>query len=226
MSKDDARTRLLNAAGPIFAEKGYRAATVREICETAEVNLASVNYYFGDKETLYVETLQRSHPPAVIKHLPKTWPEGTPSAEKLKDYISAMMTELLCAETAPWRMPLMMRELQSPTPAGSALLRKFFGENFSILLSILAEVLPEDTPSYRRQQIGLSIIGQCVHYRVAGKIIPLMVSKEEFSEHFKPEQLAEHIAQVMLAALGLGPPLADGDRPSAEVGAAVEETHP
>ena len=50
MSTDDTASRLLNAAGPIFAEKGYQNATVREICAAAGVNLASVNYYFRDKE--------------------------------------------------------------------------------------------------------------------------------------------------------------------------------
>ena len=42
--------RLLEAAGEIFAEHGYRAATVRQICEKARANIAAVNYYFGDKE--------------------------------------------------------------------------------------------------------------------------------------------------------------------------------
>ena len=45
---DDTATRVLNAAGPIFAEKGFKDATVREICSAAGVNLASVNYYFRD----------------------------------------------------------------------------------------------------------------------------------------------------------------------------------
>ena len=61
MTTDDARTRMLNAAGPIFADKGFAAATVREICQQAEVNLAGVNYYFGDKERLYIETVKSAH---------------------------------------------------------------------------------------------------------------------------------------------------------------------
>jgi AcrR family transcriptional regulator len=42
------RERLLSAAGREFAERGYEAATVRDICLAAGVNLAAVNYYFGD----------------------------------------------------------------------------------------------------------------------------------------------------------------------------------
>jgi len=50
------RNRLLTAASRIFAEKGFQEATIAEICEQAETNIASVNYHFRDKETLYLES--------------------------------------------------------------------------------------------------------------------------------------------------------------------------
>jgi AcrR family transcriptional regulator len=46
------REALLEAAAQVFAELGFRAATVREICQRARANIASVNYHFGDKENL------------------------------------------------------------------------------------------------------------------------------------------------------------------------------
>ncbi|MBN2684747.1 MAG: TetR family transcriptional regulator, partial [Pontiellaceae bacterium] len=49
------KERLLRTACTVFAEKGYRDATVAEICEAAEANIAAVNYYFGDKLNLYFE---------------------------------------------------------------------------------------------------------------------------------------------------------------------------
>lgn len=52
-----ARERLLHQARAIFAAKGFAAASTREICAAAGVNIASIRYYFGDKEGLYRETL-------------------------------------------------------------------------------------------------------------------------------------------------------------------------
>ena len=44
----------------IFADRGYHAATIREICDAAGANIAAVNYHFGDKLALYTEVVHQS----------------------------------------------------------------------------------------------------------------------------------------------------------------------
>ena len=58
MADISARNKVLEAAGEVFAQKGFKAATIREICSLAGMNLASVNYYFGDKDGLYREVIR------------------------------------------------------------------------------------------------------------------------------------------------------------------------
>lgn len=207
MTSEDTRARILEAAGPIFADKGYEAATVRGICQEAGVNLASVNYYFGGKENLYREALKLAHPAKFRPQGDFEWPEGTRPEAKLKDFIRFLLTHVLRVEASPWQEQLFFREIMNPTPACKELLRESFRRGFDQLQEILDEILPADTPRYRRHQIGLSVIGQCVYYRPARKILPMILGEEELKAHYGIEQLAEHIWEVSLAALGLGPPL-------------------
>ncbi|ADE11170.1 transcriptional regulator, TetR family [Sideroxydans lithotrophicus ES-1] len=57
-AQEETRWRLLQAASEVFAEVGYHAATTREICKRAGVNLASIHYYYGDKAELYREVFR------------------------------------------------------------------------------------------------------------------------------------------------------------------------
>ncbi len=212
MSKDDARNRILDAAGPVFAAKGYRAATVREICEKAGMNVASVNYYFGDKENLYVETIKRVRPPRIEEKLQGAWSTETSPADKLRDFIHAMVRALCGAEMFPWLPELLKREIANPTPACEGLLQEPFFANFDLLQSILVEILPPDTPPHKRHQIAFTVIGQCVHFRVSRKIAAMLIGSDEFEAHYGPDEVATHISRVCLAALGLAPPIVEPGR--------------
>lgn len=207
MSADETRHRLLETAGPIFAAKGFLGATVRDICNAAEMNLASVNYYFGDKERLYIETVKRASQMRAEEEPMPQWAQDTPPAEKLRGFIRTLTARMVALQEAPWQVQLMTREVLQPTSACKELVQEYFRPHFNLLLAILDEVLPEGTPQHRRHQIGFSIVGQIVHYRLAGDVVGMLVGEDELNEHFTIEQLADHVADFSLAALGLEPAL-------------------
>src|SRR5579872_793581 len=67
-ARDATREHLLEAAAEVFAEAGFRTATVREICQRAGANIAAVNYHFGDKEKLYRAVLKDSFRIAMARY--------------------------------------------------------------------------------------------------------------------------------------------------------------
>src|SRR5262245_326287 len=146
MSLDDTPSRVLNAAGPIFAERGFQGATVRDICSAAGVNLASVNYYFRDKERLYIETVKRAAQLRADQVPMPAWPSGTPTATKLRSFIHTTLTRMLSTEQSPWQVRLMQREIFQPTSACKELVEEYFRPHFELLLGIIDEAVPPDTP--------------------------------------------------------------------------------
>lgn len=55
----DKRDYILDVAERLFAEQGFEAISVREISKAAEINIAMVSYYFGSKEKLYEDVINR-----------------------------------------------------------------------------------------------------------------------------------------------------------------------
>lgn len=56
----ETRERVLDAAARLFADAGYRGASVRDICNLAGANPGAVSYHFGGKRQLYRAVLRRA----------------------------------------------------------------------------------------------------------------------------------------------------------------------
>lgn len=214
---EDPKVRMLEAAGRIFAERGFRDATVRDICQAAQVNLAAVNYHFGDKERLYIESVKHAHRTRLQQVPPPAWPSGTTAAVKLHGFIYAFLCRVLSDDRDGWEPQLMMRELAQPTLACEELVREYIRPHFALLLQILDELVPPATTQAERNRIGFGIVGQCLHYRIAEPIVRLLITPEEFQQN-DPAALADHICRWTLAALGFDSaptdPAALGNRPA------------
>ena len=56
---DATKENIMAAAMRLFAERGLKLVTVREICRLAKVNIALVNYHFRNKNGLYQACVER-----------------------------------------------------------------------------------------------------------------------------------------------------------------------
>jgi AcrR family transcriptional regulator len=210
---ENPQERLLEAAGEIFAEKGFKGTTIREIIDRAGVNIAAVNYYFRDKERLYIEAVKHAAC-GEPEDLPLSWPPKTAPAVMLRDFIRFQLSKFLDPKKPAWHARLIMRELTQPSAACTELVRDYIEPKSRILLGILRGVLPPDTPRWKAFMTAFSIVGQCHFYCSHKPIIMLLVGEEDY-QRFEPDALAEHITQFTLRALGI-PDKASGERRGAK----------
>ena len=197
----ETRERLLAAAGEVFAARGFRAATIREICQRARANVAAVNYHFSDKEGLYFAVLKSGSEAALQKYPPTLGlgPTAT-AAERLHAFVRSLLFRIADKGKPSWHGKLIAHEMAEPTKALTALIDKVYGPSLKQLETIVQELLGRRVPGTVLRQCLLSVLGQCLYFHYARPAIQHIHPEQGF-EPVDMERLAHHITQFSLAGI-------------------------
>lgn len=193
--------RLLEAAGEVFAKKGFRNTTIREVCRRAQANLAAVNYHFGDKERLYSAVLKYAYTRAREQYpLFPGESEDIPPAQRLRLFISDLLCSLFDEGMPAWHCKLMAQEMIEPTAALDDLVEGMIRPLSEKLGAIVRELLGAGAHEDRVRLCQISIIGQCVHHRNARPVIERLFPQQKYGPE-DIQALVDHIARFSLSAL-------------------------
>lgn len=193
--------RLLQAAVEVFAEYGFREATVREICTRATVNVASINYYFRSKEALYTQALlfafQESH---------RLYPQDAasnhqlPAEQRLQLFIDNFLHKLLDDSHLGFHGRLIMREIAEPTKAFDDIINTMIVPHFTLLSDIVRLIIGEAADNTVVNRCVSSILGQCLMFKHSRSVIDRLYP-ELIADENAIHASVEHITQFSLAAL-------------------------
>ena len=196
-----AKNRILLAAGRIFADKGFRCSTVREICDAADVNIASVNYYFGDKKNLYQEALLLAREIGANQFPTPDFSALKAPKDRLRSVILLLLNRLVGSHDEPWPVKLLMSEILDPSPAAKPLIDGYIGPFLKMVFATVKEMVDDSVCESKIHQLSFSVISQCVWYRFAGDINRMVISEEQYSSNFSVNGLAKQIYDFSLAGI-------------------------
>ena len=203
--KEDTKARLMEAAGEVFAEHGYRASTVRQICQRAQTHVGSVNYHFRDKKGLYAAIFGQSFQLAVTRYPPNLGLTGraTPE-EKLRAFIYSLLLRLMGEGLPAWHGKLLAKEIAEPSGALGEVLEYSIRPLYTYLAGIVRELTNEEKPaggeeSDRTFLASLSIVGQCLHHHIARHFIEALRPSSFDPAHI--ENIADHITRFSLGGI-------------------------
>jgi TetR/AcrR family transcriptional regulator, regulator of cefoperazone and chloramphenicol sensitivity len=198
---DETRRQLLEAAGAVFADVGFRNATVREICRRAGANVAAVNYHFGDKERLYAEVLRYSQQQAFEKYPPLLGATAdAPTAERLRAFVRSFLLRIFDNGSTTQFGKIMSREMIEPTEALDSLLAERIRPMANLLRGLVAEILGCPMNEERVRLCCFSIVSQCVFFHHCRTMISRLFPEQRL-DVAAVEQLADHITRFSLAAM-------------------------
>lgn len=172
------RARILDAAEACFAERGFHTATLREITQLAEANVAAVNYHFGSKEALIeavferrLDALNRER----LEALKTAMAAPTSAACQLEAVLRAFILPAMALTHSPHGaghrfMQLLMRAFAEPDHAVHAAMRKKYASVMRRFAQSLQTLLPQQSAEQVRQQ--LDFLSGALTFTMADKRLP------------------------------------------------------
>lgn len=200
----ETRRQLLASAAEVFGARGFRGATIAEICRKARANTAAANYHFGDKETLYVESWRFAFEQSLQTYPPDGGvPADAPVEERLRGRVYAIMLRIV--DPSSYYLDIVYKETANPTGLLAGVIRRALEPVFQGFTAIIRELLG---PAASEQQVLLclmSIRSQCfgplmrVRQRKLDPAGPSAPGQDP--EMDDVETLADHVTRFSMAGI-------------------------
>jgi AcrR family transcriptional regulator len=193
------RTALLDAATRIFADKGYKGTTISDISLAAKANIASINYYFGSKESLYAEVWKNAFHKAQI-----TFPlEGDstpqdPPEKRLRHVISSLLHRVLDKRLGSAGQILLM-ELTDPTESIDFVKQNAITPTRQKVRTLIRELIGSRATDESIAFCSMSIIHQCFGFGFRKGKIPVIFQGVDQMQLL--DSLVDHITLFSLGGI-------------------------
>lgn len=166
----EARCRLLDAALALFAENGFAKTSTREIARAAKTNIASISYYFGDKQGLYRAVFDdpRNNPQIDPHEMALA---ATDIRTTLDILFRGFVDPLKAGDTARQCMKLHFREMVEPTGMWQAEIDNNIKPAHEALVQALCRHLGLDDADDDIHRLAFEITGMGIMLHVGSDVI-------------------------------------------------------
>jgi AcrR family transcriptional regulator len=195
--KENVKTRILEVAGKLFAEKGFKTVTVREIIKNAETHLSALNYHFGSKENLYREVIKFA-----CMNLPVSFERQeiagyvTPR-EGLERLVRESLSHYRKDTEKSWQDTLLMRECWSPSELFEDIMSDYYNPKLEYIGTLLSEITGEYLKSFQIMFAAflLNVLLETTSFYgdYFGKLVPA-IEEQNLSDDF----LVNHIVNITI----------------------------
>lgn len=171
MSPIDTKAKILNSAEHLFAQNGFHSTSMRMITSMANVNLASINYHFGNKEALLRTVIERRIIPLNLVRQERikgviTLAQESSKYPKVEDLLRAFIEPTLkFRNSSPGArdfIALISRAMSEPDKTVRDCFMEFALPIFQLLASTLYRALPHVPQAvlFARLQFTIGTMGQ------------------------------------------------------------------
>ncbi len=168
---DLTRQKILHAAGDLFAQFGFADTTNKAIAAKAQVDLASINYHFGNRAGLYQQTLVCAHRQIInIDELKAIVQAAQTPQQKLTRFIELLCSKMLSHHS--WQAQILAREVLAPSSSLAVLVDEEIQPKMALIKQLLSEVA--DVPPHAPQLMPclVNVVAPCLMLLVSRNLTP------------------------------------------------------
>lgn len=166
---DVTRARIIEAAGQLFGSLGFAETTSKAIAARADVDLASINYHFTNRDGLYEAVLAEAHRRFVsVDELETIVSAPHTAAERLRVLIRHIVTRSMGERG--WNAHVLARELLAPTSHLRVLFEEEMPLKFRRVASLFAEITGLATSDPALLRCAVSTAAPCAVLFLMGRI--------------------------------------------------------
>jgi len=198
-----AKQRLFVAAVRVFAAKGFKGATVRDICrEAGGANLNAVNYYFGGKKKLYQAILEVlfTEGDRQIRERQAEVGEVTPEGRlRILLEVCCRMFFSGCEVSAAF-VRLWLMEMANPTPFMDEMVERHSRPQLKDLQDTVAAVVGPCVPQDVLLNCMMSLVGPVVYQALLWPTLRQVYPDHPDMQTYWPN-LVDHLYRFAMAGL-------------------------
>ena len=194
-----AKEKIIEVAEEIFSDYHYEHATVKMICDRADVNMASVNYHFRSKKGLYLEVMASIH--SRIAHKASRIFDlkiEEKSQEKWEFYITEIVSTIASisddADIRKWHK-ILFREIHNPSEVFDNICDLYFLPFFEHINQNIKFILP-DMSDQERFMWFLTLVAQASFIHSSRSLIT-KYRGSDFYEQDNIDKYVEHIRKTI-----------------------------
>ncbi len=192
----ETQERILHAAERLFAMQGYDGTSIRDITAEADCNVAAVNYHFGGKDKLYVETFRRLlvdlRDRRIVSMRRDMSAVSDPSLEYfLESFANAFLEPLVDGSRGRLLLSFFANEMTGNHLPKSLFLDEFIRPMVQVTTEGLEQTGPPLDPMTARMCM-MSIVGQLLHTL---KGLPFFSNPK--GQPLVPADLSDHIQHIV-----------------------------
>jgi AcrR family transcriptional regulator len=191
--------KILIAAKKIFTRKGYAAARMQEIADTAEINKGLLHYYFKSKEKLFRAVFEEAFA-KLTREINYIFESDLSLFEKIEGFVNKYIDQMI---DNPYLPAFVINELNQNQEAfiKDILGRKEKPNPFKLLTTIQTEVNKGTIRPINPVQLVLNMISMCVFPFVAKPLLQGVVNIDDETYMQMMDMRKKEIVEFIINAI-------------------------